>query len=143
MSAAKEEWVHQLYLQHAPDLYRIAKYRLQDPDTAYDLTQEVFLTLLSKTEVMRKHPNPAGWLRLTLRNKLNHEFARRTTRSRHEVPETELAWLPAPWPGDGKTLDELLPRQLSQQLRQDRKMSEEQVRKNEEMSKRLAIPPAT
>ena len=63
MSAAQEEWVHQLYLQHAPDLYRIAKYRLQDPDTAYDLTQEVFLTLLSKTEVMRKHPNPAGWLR--------------------------------------------------------------------------------
>ena len=49
MSAAKEEWVHQLYLQHAPDLYRIAKYRLQDPDTAYDLTQEVFLTLLSKS----------------------------------------------------------------------------------------------
>lgn len=92
---------------------------------------------------MRKHPNPAGWLRLTLRNKLNHEFARRTTRSKHEVPETELAWLPAPGPGDGKTLDELLPRQLSQQDRELLKMAYEDGLTYQEMSQRLAIPPAT
>ena len=46
MPRDSEDWVHQLYVQHAPDLYRVAKYRLQDPELAYDLTQEVFLTLL-------------------------------------------------------------------------------------------------
>lgn len=143
MSAAHDEWVHQLYLQHAPDLYRIARYRLQDPETAYDLTQEVFLTLLNKAGTMKDHPNPAGWLRCTLRNKLNHELARRLTRARHELPETDLAWLTAPGPGDGKTLDELLPRQLSQQDRQLLKMAYEEGLTYREMSQRLAIPAAT
>ena len=29
-----EDWVRQLYLTHAPDLYRAARYRLQDPELA-------------------------------------------------------------------------------------------------------------
>ena len=48
MPREHEDWVRQLYLTHAPDLYRAARYRLQDPELAYDLTQEVFLTLLDK-----------------------------------------------------------------------------------------------
>ena len=31
MPRDSEDWVHQLYVQHAPDQYRVAKYRLQDP----------------------------------------------------------------------------------------------------------------
>ncbi len=53
-----EDWVRQLYLTHAPDLYRAARYRLQDPELAYDLTQEVFLTLLDKQAQVNHHPNP-------------------------------------------------------------------------------------
>lgn len=41
MPREHEDWVRQLYLAHAPDLYRAARYRLQDPELAYNLTQEV------------------------------------------------------------------------------------------------------
>lgn len=54
MPRDSEDWVHQLYVQHAPDLYRGAKYRLQDPELAYDLVQEVFLALLD-------HPGRGPW----------------------------------------------------------------------------------
>ena len=57
MPRDSEDWVHQLYVQHAPDLYRVAKYRLQDPELAYDLTQEVFLTLLDHPNRVKGHPN--------------------------------------------------------------------------------------
>ena len=98
MSKPKDDWVHQLYIQYAPDLYRIAKYRLQDPEAAYDLTQEVFLTLLDKGEAMKDHPNPGGWLMVTFRHKLGHEFDRRAARAQHEAPDQALAWLAAPRP---------------------------------------------
>ncbi len=75
MPREHEDWVRQLYLTHAPDLYRAARYRLQDPELAYDLTQEVFLTLLDKQAQVKHHPNPAGWLWKTLQYKLGHAFS--------------------------------------------------------------------
>lgn len=143
MSTTKDEWVHQLYIQYAPDLYRIAKYRLQDPELAYDLTQEVFLALLDKGEAMKDHPNPGGWLMVTLRHKLGHEFDRRAARAKYEAPDTDLAWLAAPDRGTGDTLDEVLPRQLSQRDKDLLKMAYEEGLTYQEMGQRLAIPPAT
>ena len=58
MPREHEDWVRQLYLTHAPDLYRAARYRLQDPELAYDLTQEVFLTLLDKQGPGQAPPQP-------------------------------------------------------------------------------------
>ena len=75
MPRDSEDWVHQLYVQHAPDLYRVAKYRLQDPELAYDLTQEVFLTLLDHPNRVKGHPNPGGWLRKTLQHKISHALS--------------------------------------------------------------------
>ena len=40
MPREHEDWVRQLYLTHAPDLYRAARYRLQDPELAYDLDRK-------------------------------------------------------------------------------------------------------
>lgn len=77
MPRDSEDWVHQLYVQHAPDLYRVAKYRLQDPELAYDLTQEVFLTLLDHPNRVKGHPNPGGWLRKTLQHKISHALSHR------------------------------------------------------------------
>ena len=76
MPRDSEDWVHQLYVQHAPDLYRVAKYRLQDPELAYDLTQEVFLTLLDHPNRV-KDTNPGGWLRKTLQHKISHALSHR------------------------------------------------------------------
>ena len=81
MPREHEDWVRQLYLAHAPDLYRAARYRLQDPELAYDLTQEVFLTLLDKQAQVKHHPNPAGWLWKTLQYKLGHAFSRQAVRA--------------------------------------------------------------
>ena len=77
MPRDSEDWAHQLYVQHAPDLYRVAKYRLQDPELAYDLTQEVFLTLLDHPNRVKGHPNPGGWLRKTLQHKISHALSHR------------------------------------------------------------------
>ncbi len=82
MPRDSEDWVHQLYVQHAPDLYRVAKYRLQDPELAYDLTQEVFLTLLDHPNRVKGHPNPGGWLRKTLQHKISHALSHRAVRAR-------------------------------------------------------------
>jgi len=64
------DWVRSLYDQYAPDLYRLARYRLRDPDLAHDLVQEVFLTLVAKAPEVRDHPNPIAWLLKTMEYKL-------------------------------------------------------------------------
>ena len=98
MPRDSEDWVHQLYVQHAPDLYRVAKYRLQDPELAYDLTQEVFLTLLDHPNRVKGHPNPGGWLRKTLQHKISHALSHRAVRARRDAGAEALDWLPAPDP---------------------------------------------
>ena len=117
MPREHEDWVRQLYLTHAPDLYRAARYRLQDPELAYDLTQEVFLTLLDKQAQVKHHPNPAGWLWKTLQYKLGHAFSRQAVRAKYEAGQADPDWLPAPLPATGGTLDEILPRQLPERDR--------------------------
>ena len=131
MPREHEDWVRQLYLTHAPDLYRAARYRLQDPELAYDLTQ------------VKHHPNPAGWLWKTLQYKLGHAFSRQAVRAKYEAGEADPDWLPAPLPATGGTLDEILPRQLPERDRQLLKMAYEEGLTYEEISRRLGIPPAT
>ena len=143
MPREHEDWVRQLYLTHAPDLYRAARYRLQDPELAYDLTQEVFLTLLDKQAQVKHHPNPAGWLWKTLQYKLGHAFSRQAVRAKYEAGQAAPDWLPAPLPATGGTLDEILPRQLPERDRQLLKMAYEEGLTYEEISRRLGIPPAT
>ncbi|MCI6990722.1 MAG: sigma-70 family RNA polymerase sigma factor [Clostridiales bacterium] len=143
MSPTTEDWVHALYETYAPDLYRAAKYRLQDPELAWDLTQEVFLTLLDKAGQVRAHPNPGGWLWITLRHKLNREFARQAHRARHEAGEVDLSWLAAPEEIRGASLDDLLPRQLSPRDRALLKLAYEDGLSYRELSALLGVPPAT
>lgn len=138
-----ENWVHALYETYAPDLYRAAKYRLQDPELAWDLTQEVFLTLLDKADQVRAHPNPAGWLWRTLRHKVGREFARQTVRARHEAEEADLSWLVSPEDAQGAKLDDLLPRQLSDRDRTLLKLAYEDGLSYRELSQLFGVPPST
>ena len=107
MSRETEDWVHALYVRYAPDLYRGAKYRLQDPELAYDLVQEVFLALLDHPGRVKDHPNPGGWLWKTLQHKIAHAVARQGVRARRETGPEALDFLAAPdRPG---ALEDLLP----------------------------------
>ena len=141
MPRDSEDWVHQLYVQHAPDLYRVAKYRLQDPELAYDLTQEVFLTLLDHPNRVKGHPNPGGWLRKTLQHKISHALSHRAVRARRDVGAEALDWLPAPDPAP--PLEALLPRQLSDRDKALLTMAYEEGLTYQEMGRRLGVPPAT
>lgn len=141
MPRDSEDWVHQLYVQHAPDLYRGAKYRLQDPELAYDLVQEVFLALLDHPGRVKDHPNPGGWLWKTLQHKIAHAVARQGVRARRETGPEALDFLAAPdRPG---ALEDLLPRQLSPWDRALLKMAYEEGLTYQEMGRRLGVPPAT
>ena len=141
MPRDSEDWVHQLYVQHAPDLYRVAKYRLQDPELAYDLTQEVFLTLLDHPNRVKGHPNPGGWLRKTLQHKISHALSHRAVRARRDAGAEALDWLPAPDPA--VPLEALLPRQLSDRDKALLTMAYEEGLTYQEMGRRLGVPPAT
>lgn len=49
-------------------MVRIAFHLLGDQELAKDIAQNTFLTLLTKHDQLRNHPNIEGWLRLTVRN---------------------------------------------------------------------------
>ena len=49
-----DEWVHELYQTCAPELFRIARYRLLEEQLAQDLVQEVFLLLLEKKDILKE-----------------------------------------------------------------------------------------
>ena len=143
MPREHEDWVRQLYLTHAPDLYRAARYRLQDPELAYDLTQEVFLTLLDKQAQVKHHPNPC---RVALENPSVQAGARLFSpggpgQIRGRAGRPGLAACPAP--RHRRHPDEILPRQLPERDRQLLKMAYEEGLTYEEISRRLGIPPAT
>lgn len=142
MKQTNPDWVHDLYQAHAGDLYRIARARLQDPDLAYDLTQEVFLVLLSKAEDAKDHPNPKGWLIQTLNYKLCHEFDRQTAKAQQETSADELDFLLEDQRGTD-SLDELLPTQLTAREKRLLKLVYEDRLTYREISTLLHVPPAT
>lgn len=57
-----DDWTHRLYRDFAPDLYRIARYRLGDEALAQDMVQEVFLRLLERENKLRHHRTPRAGL---------------------------------------------------------------------------------
>ena len=143
MNRDQRDWVHQVYDQHAPDLYRLARHRLGDPDLAYDMVQEVFLVLVDRAPQVREHPNLMAWLITTLNHKLLHEFDRQEAKGRRESPDTELSWLPDSRDPKAHSLEEILPRELTQQDRTILKLVYEEGLTYREAAGRLNIPPAT
>lgn len=62
MNPADEAWVKELYQHNAPKIYKVVLRRLEDPEEAQNIIQETFLALLEKFDLVKHHPNPAGWL---------------------------------------------------------------------------------
>lgn len=139
MSADNTEWVHQLYLKNAPRLFKIARYRLHDPDKAKDMVQSVFLRLLSKADSVRGHENPDAWLTVTLGYVIQHEKNRRENQMLPlEVLEYEGIAADTP-----DSIDEVLPKQLSDDDKRLLKMFYEDKMSYAEISTVLGIPPST
>lgn len=130
-----DDWTHRLYRDFAPDLYRIARYRLGDEALAQDMVQEVFLRLLERESKVKHHPNPQGWLVKTLDHCILHAVDKRL----RETPLTEEA----PAPEGGESLDEVLPSRLAEEDKQLLKWFYEDGLSYRDLSARLGVPPGT
>lgn len=131
-----DEWVHELYQTCAPDLFRIARYRLLEEQLAQDLVQEVFLLLLEKKNTLKEHPNIKGWLMKTLNHRILHAVEKRA----RESPLLDVSLVPAPSKTD--SLDEILPKQLSEKEKHLLKLFYEEGLSYQELSDRLGMMPA-
>lgn len=138
---SQTKWLHALYLSHAETLYRVARFRLGDPDRAMDLVHSVFLAAAEKVSQLQRHENPRAWLLRALNFELSHEFARlekeRKTLSLEDLPKGTAG----PPPALG--LAEVLPAQLSARDREVLCLYYEEGLSYQEIADRLDIPVST
>lgn len=66
MEQALEQFIHSLYLRYATQLYHRAYRVLGDEGLSEDALHETFALAVSKANTLRGHPNPGGWLHVTL-----------------------------------------------------------------------------
>lgn len=85
-AAAVEEraWFEQVYRQNVDLLFRVGRRLLdsdENPDTLYDMVQEIFLLLWDRRETLKTHPNIGGWLMAALKFRILGERGRVTRRA--------------------------------------------------------------
>jgi len=61
----KQQFLENLYIEHAGWMCSLARRRLNDYELARDVVQEVFLIAQTKIDDLIVHENPIGWLYLT------------------------------------------------------------------------------
>lgn len=109
-----ESFLAQLYRREYPVLYRVA-YRLTGSrDDAQDMIQKTFLLAIAQQEELERHPNPGGWLAVTLNNLIKNE--RRRMAYQAEIPLEDVSQFPAQAPDI--PFGESLPDGLSQEEQQ-------------------------
>jgi RNA polymerase sigma-70 factor (ECF subfamily) len=77
--------VEQLFDEHAPGLFRLARLMLRDADEAEDVVQETFLKLTAHLDAGRPLPNARAWL---------FTVAAHACRDRQRTRWRWLPWLP-------------------------------------------------
>ena len=83
-SKAAHQWFCDIYNAHHKALMDSAYFVLKNVQLAEDLVQDVFMTLLLNYQELQQHPNIAGWLVVSLSNKIGSEFQK--ARYRRETP---------------------------------------------------------
>lgn len=81
--ASDEQLFEQLHETTWPILFQIACNKLEDPDEAYDLLQELFIELWDKREVFPFQQLSLSWLKKRLWYKLISHFRYRGFKQRH------------------------------------------------------------
>lgn len=77
-------WFEQVYRQNVDLLFRVGRRLLdsdENPDTLYDMVQEIFLLLWDRRETLKTHPNIGGWLMTALKFRILGERGRVTRRA--------------------------------------------------------------
>ena len=72
MLPEQQPFIEELYRRLFPNMFRYAKLHLENPLLAEELVQDSFHEAVRKVDVLIHHPNPQGWLMLTLQNKIQN-----------------------------------------------------------------------
>lgn len=70
MLPEQQPFIEELYRRLFPDMLRYAKLYLENPLLAEELVQDSFHEAVQKAHVLMQHPNPQGWMMITLQNKI-------------------------------------------------------------------------
>ena len=114
MKQTDEAWVKELYERNAPRMYTVALRRLEDAEEAQNIVQEAFLALLEKIEVVKCHPNPAGWLMKAVRFLILQSIDSQQSLENHEVELDDKTFQISASPVQLLPLRDMLPPGLSQ-----------------------------
>lgn len=142
MKGTQAKWLHNLYITYAETLYRVACFRLGDPDRAKDVVHGVFLAAAEKISLLQRHENPRAWLLRALNYEISHEFARLEKERRSLPLEDSAKGIPAGQP-PSLGLAEILPAQLSPRDREVLLLYYEEGLSYQEMAERLGVPVST
>lgn len=113
MQMDQDELISSLYEKQYDRMYQIG-YRLTgDAEKTQDVIQSTFLLALFHKDRFLVHPNQAGWLIKTLKNLIENE--RRRLSSRDLALNEDIFNIAAP--GAGDNLEELLPTRLRKEDR--------------------------
>lgn len=72
MRLSHGDFLEELYRTHFENLRIYAACTLNSADLSEELVQDTFHEASRHLEELAKHPNPGGWLRVTLKNKIAH-----------------------------------------------------------------------
>ena len=73
MREDQTRWIEQLYRDYFGKLILYAEAALRSQSRAQDVVQDTFHEALRHIDALMQHPNPGGWLMVTLKNKLREE----------------------------------------------------------------------
>lgn len=110
---ARNEQLQMLYGALHDKMLKVAYRMVGNIESAEDLVQDTFLLALFRQEDLLRHPLPEGWLMRTLHNLALNE--RRYLARHPSVPLDTLLHIPEE--PQAASLDEMLPKELSEQDR--------------------------
>lgn len=76
------EFIQDLYLKEVDGLYRFVLQYSENAESAMDIVHDVFVIALNKTEYLKKHECPEGWLYVTAKKLIFRECKKRKKRLR-------------------------------------------------------------
>lgn len=143
MRQTDEAWVKELYERNALRMYKVVLLRLEDEEEAQNIVQEAFLALLEKIDIVKCHPNPAGWLMKAVRYLILRSIDAKQYLEDHEVELDDKAFQISAPPAQLLPLRDMLPPGLSQREQDLLVWFYEDRLTYEEIADRLKIPVLT
>lgn len=130
-----DAFLKSLYETQYEKMFKVAYRMIRSTEGAQDLVQETFLLAVFHQDELAAHPQPEGWLMLTLKYLALNE--RRRIKNHPNVPLESIAELPGTAPET--SLDMLLPKNLPKEERKVLLWRFGQQMEYDEMAKRLGI----